>query len=401
MAARTGGTDVSRVSDTSRAAWRSVLESREVFTDRERFLDALEAPADDGLARLLGTDRGRPLIYVAQQVCADYQPTAVVKFAAARDLAASGRTAAALLWHDMDRAGSEKLAMRFVVTFGSKRVGIMLAPRSFKDREPRFIPVDRPRLDAAIDELGRWLANMLPRAELPDASARLEQLATALRAREIRTLAEANRALASCLLREQLGFVAPSAFVSELVAAGLLTERMNSLLQSLHDVISAFNEAIRELRAAGVDPGVRQLDPDYLPVRYACPRDGCRIPLTRIPDREGRVAVGRCRCGVEHRFELGDGTSSLGELGSTGRWSPDLTLPILLNDLASGVVAGRSSARYGLVLNEVVARALGERPIPMHLPAQLAYGGGAENQHDDGEAGALPSRGLLADYLLR
>jgi hypothetical protein len=79
-----------------------------------------------------------------------------------------------------------------------------------------------------------------------------------------------------------------------------------------------------------------------------------------------------CSCGARRRFHLGGRELSLGELEATGRWSPDVTLPVYLNDLAGGVVVGRSSALYGLVLDDVLERVLGRSPIPMLVPEDLA-----------------------------
>ena len=47
-------------------------------------------------------------------------------------------------------------------------------------------------------------------------------------------------------------------------------------------------------------------------------------------------------------------------------------MPVYHNDIASGWVAGRSTALYGLVFNEVLKKVLGRRPIPALVPAQLA-----------------------------
>lgn len=368
-------------------AERAFLGQRGVFVERAEFLERLERPRSDGLAALLGLGSESRLVYVAQQVCADYPSSVTAKFIAARDLAAGEDAAPVILWHDMDRAGSDKLAMRFVLPVGAERVGIPLAPRALKDREPRFIPVDRPRLQEAVTELDAWVSRAVPKDRVPDARARVERLADALLDGTVETLAEASRAVATCLLRERLAFEAPSAFVSELAGQGLMTEAMNALLAQLDEVVAVFNATVEDLLAAGVDPHIQALRDDYLPLRYSCPRDGIRIRLTRVRDGAQQLAVGRCRCGAEHRFELGGDSPTLGALETDGNWSPDVSLPMLLNGLVSGVVAGRSSARYGLVLNAVLERALGRRAVPMLLPRELA------------DPGPAPSSTLLLEYL--
>jgi hypothetical protein len=354
---------------------RGVLEDRGLFTSREDFLSQLEPPADRRLAALVGLGEAPRLVYVAQQVCADYPASVTAKFAEARDLSTSGGTAVAVLWHDMDRSGSDKRAMRFILPLGSEPVGIWLVSRKLKDREPRFIPIERGRLEQAVGELEAWLAIAVPRPRLPFARVRLEGLADVLMAERIQTLADANRAIASLLLREQIGLEAPEAFTSELADGGLFIDAMNALLAHLEGVVCEFNAAREDLLGVGIDPHVRPLSADYLPLRYSCPRDGARIRLRRVAEGTRQLAVGACRCGAEYRFDLGTGTATLGELEANGRWSPDITLPILLNEFVSGVVAGRSSAVYGLVLGAVVARVLNDRPVPMLLPTKLAANG--------------------------
>jgi hypothetical protein len=366
---------------------RGALEDRGVFTARPDFLAALAPPGDGRLAAFLGLGKARCVTYVAQQVYPDYPPSVTAKFAAARDLSTSGGTAVAVLWHDMDRAGSDRQAMRFVLPLGAERAGIWLASRKLKDREPRFIPIDRRGIEQAIGEIGAWLDRAVPGPRLPFARARLEALADVLLHEDIETLAQANRAAASYLLRDQLGFEAPGAFTSEVAGAGLLTDAMNALLAHVEGVVSVFNAAREELLADGIDPGVQPLSSDYLPVRYSCPRDGVRIRLRRETEGARQLAVGACRCGADYRFDLGTETATLGELEATARWSPDITLPILLNGFVSGVVAGRSSAAYGLVLGSVLARALNRRPVPTLLPPTLAA------------SGLEGDRGLLHDYL--
>src|ERR687891_95790 len=92
---------------------------------------------------------------------------------------------------------------------------------------------------------------------------------------------------------------------------------------------------------------------------------------TRATAMTGGAPCPRCACGAFYRFHLGSRSLSVGEVAATGRWSTDVTLPIYLNDLASGIVAGRSSAMYGMVLNEVLEKVLGRRPVPMLLPPDL------------------------------
>jgi hypothetical protein len=70
-------------------------------------------------------------------------------------------------------------------------------------------------------------------------------------------------------------------------------------------------------------------------------------------------------------FDLGRDGTDLAKLVATGRWSIDVSMPLHHNDLASGWVAGRSTALYGLAFNEVLERVFGRRPIPMLVPRDL------------------------------
>ena len=69
-----------------------------------------------------------------------------------------------------------------------------------------------------------------------------------------------------------------------------------------------------------------------------------------------------------------------------------MLLPTLLNDLASGVVAGKSSAIYGMVLNRVLREALDKEPIPMLVPEGLTS--------PDAPDARLVADSLMVTYLM-
>lgn len=251
-----------------------------------------------------------------------------------------------------------------------------LAHRSLGDREARFVPVDRERLEQLFADLGTWIEQRNPDRRA-DARARVDALSEAVLSRPVGTLSAANRALADHLLRAQLGLDVPSVLLSALLERGLLTGSLNGYLAALDDVVGVFNAAIDVLLTMGVDPHVRPLADDYLPLFWSCPRCGVRRRLAHERAGTDHYAAVVCRCGAEYRFHLGSGTLSLGELEASDRWSPDVSVPVHLNHLASGIVGGRSSALYGMVLNEVMERALGMRPIPILIPPGLPADAGA------------------------
>lgn len=344
---------------------RAFLEERGVLLSLEPFLAGLSPPVTDGLPEV--GDLDRPFVYSAHQIQSDYAPSVTAKLRALREVAGQSRVAAVAVWLDMDRIGSNKLSSSIVWPHGGKSV--RLAPQRSKEMEPRFAPVDRQRLEEAVAELGTWA-----RSAVGDAAAeRHARLSEAILSGEPATLAEVNLRITSLLVREQVELRASSVLVSDLAGRGLLAPAIDAVLADLAGFVAVFNAAVDELLAADVDPQVRHLDEGYLPLRYACPSDGSRCTLRHGRRGLEHVAEARCRsCGTAYSFHLGTSTLSGDEVMATGRWSPDVTLPALLNDLFSGVIVGRSSGLYGLVLNEVVAKVLGGTPIPMLVPEDLA-----------------------------
>lgn len=347
---------------------RGFLEARGVFTDTQAFVNRLRPPADESMSGLLGLERGSLPVYLAQQAQADYGPSIVCKFQAGRDLAGVHAVAPVGIWQDMDRTGAHKEQTTLTWPGAGGEGSIRLAPQRFKHLETRFVPVEPSRLEAAAAALEAWASSL---EEGDEALVRAARLADLLRGTEHRTLSRVNHAIASHLLREHLGFEPPDIFVSELASGGLITGAVDAVVSTIDDVVSVYNLAIEALAAAGVDPVVRPLGPGYLPLHYSCPKDGTRCRLVHERAGPDHFAVTECRCGTAYRFHLGGASLSIEELAATGRWSPDVTLPIYLNDLASGLVAGRSSALYGLVLGEVLQRVLGARPVPMLVPDGL------------------------------
>src|SRR5262249_3253351 len=94
-------------------------------------------------------------------------------------------------------------------------------------------------------------------------------------------------------------------------------------------------------------------------------------------------------CDAAYRFSLGSGPLSVAAVAHTNRWSPDGTISLMQNDLGSGVVAGKSSAPYSLILNEGRVRGLGKEPVPIRVPAAPA----APSPADE------PRPGILYQYL--
>jgi hypothetical protein len=345
---------------------REFLEGRGVLLSEDAFVGGLGPPARNGLRDVVDIGREH-LVYAAHQLQCDYPLSVAEKLRTLGHVGGHDGVAPVTLWLDMDRTGSNKMNTTIVWPRGGASVRV--APQRFKDREPRFVPVERARLEEVAARLEQWARSLGNDGAID----RHRRLAEALLSEDVVTLADANLRLTSVMLEGHLRLEVPSVLISDIAENALLTEAVDAAVADLDGFVAVFNSAVDSLVAANVDPQVRHLGDGYLPLRYSC--DNCDARCTLVHRREGpdHFAETRCRsCGTEHRFHLGAGTPSAGEVIASGRWSMDVTLPALLNGLVSGVVVGRSSALYGLVLNEVVSKVLGGVPIPMLVPLRLS-----------------------------
>lgn len=349
-------------------AGRQLLADLGVFSDAGEFARRLRAPADGTLARALALDRAHP-VYVHQQTQVDYPGSVASKYRAAVALRNHRDVSPVALWIDTDRA--KTASSTIVIRSGGDQFRRRLVPHRLREVETRFITVDLDHVRAALTALGRWLDERLPSFSRARMRVRLRQLHDSLAAPEIQTLAEANLALSSVMLRERLGFAPSSMLVSQAAGSGMLETGLDGVLNEIDDVIAVFNAQVYALTSADIDPCVHALPDDYLPLHFSCPRDGLRRRLVHQREGADHLAVAACRCGTTYRFHLGAHRLSAAELVATGRWSVDVCLPLFVNGFVSGMVAGRSSASYGLVLNQVATKVLGTSPVPMLVPADL------------------------------
>jgi GTP cyclohydrolase II len=267
----------------------------------------------------------------------------------------------------MDSARSERFGARVVLVSGKRRRGVWLVPSDIGDVEPRFITLDPQRLREACAEIEAWAVDASTSGA--EARARVQRLAALLEGAE--TLAQAARAIADELVRVQIGLDAHSTTAAEMVAGGLLKDSVEDYLANLDTVVAVFNETVAELIALDIDPTLRPLPDDHLPLRYSCPGDGTRMRLSRENRAGDMFAVATCDCGERYEFRLQRGRGALDELDATGRWSIDASMPVHHNDIASGWVAGQSTGLYALLFNAVLERVFGKRPIPILVPARL------------------------------
>ena len=350
----------------------ALLRDEGVLLDRRPFLGAISPPPKGALAHLSQPSRrddgrARPVVYMGQQLSVDYGASVFAKLALLSELGATHDLHGCALWVDVDRAGSDKRMTVISWPRGDGRVGVSMAPPGSKNREPRFISIEKRELFKALDRLRTYLGEAGVSRRGLDRYAHLRDV---LSRRPADTLAALSAEVTDLLLAEYGIRLAPVR-LSSLLEERDLTEQVEACLNALPRVIEVFNRAVLYFRERGIDPLLRPLADDYLPLHISCASDATRLPLRRRDEPGGAYAVATCRCGATYRFRLGRRELSFDEIVQTHRWSPDVLLPTLVNDLASGVVAGKSSAIYGMVLNRVLREALDKEPIPMLVPEGL------------------------------
>jgi hypothetical protein len=353
----------------SSPAGLSFLESAGVLASSQQFKEQLTAPAKAYLVGLLGAE-GTRLVCSGQQVYVDYQSSVLSKIQLLRDLGRDPAIFPFFLWVDTDRSGSDNLASKFA--WPSKKGAVTILPPGTRDVELRFANLDAAQLSSAIDKLETHLRQSGQKRQ--GAKGRYLRLRAFFTDPPATTLSEFNLRLSEFLLAQVLDFTPRSLLLSELLAEAEVWEEVDGALNDLIGVVRVFNEARQSLVGRDVDPQVGPLDEHYLPLFYSCDADATRLRLYHQIDRGDHFATADCKCGRSYRFYLGNGRLSVAEVARSGRWSLDVCFPIFLNDFVSGYVAGKSSALYLIVLNQVLRKVLAKRPVPILVPESLRHG---------------------------
>jgi hypothetical protein len=355
----------------SSPAGLSFLESAGVLVSGQQFKEQLGAPVKAYLAGLLDAE-GTCLVCSGQQVYVDYQASVLSKLQVLRDLGRDPTIFPFFLWVDTDRSGSDNLASKFAWPAPSKKGAITILPPGTRDVELRFAGLDAAQLSSAIDKLETHLRQSGEKR--PGAKERYLRLRAFFTDPSAATLSEFNLRLSEFLLAQVLDFTPRSLLLSELLAAPEVWEHVDGALNDLAGVVRVFNEARQSLVGRDIDPQVGPLDEHYLPLFYSCDTDATRLRLYHQIDRGDHFAAADCKCGRSYRFYLGNGRLSVAEVARSGRWSLDVCFPIFLNDFVSGYVAGKSSALYLIVLNQVLRQVLAKTPVPILVPESLGHG---------------------------
>ena len=354
------------------------LEKEGVFTNQQDFKGQLERPIKSNLADDLGTNK--KLICSGQQIYVDYQQSVLGKIELLQEMEQDEALFPFFLWVDTDRSGSDNLIAKLAWPKASKKGPVTILPPRSREVEERFVSLDPAQLTSAADKLETHLRQAEEHVE--GAKERYEQLRNIFTDQSPGVLSEFNFRLTDFLLNNVMGYMPPSVMLSELLHKEVFLEELNLFVNHIADVVKVLNWAIERLAARGIDPQIRPLAEDYLPLFFSCEVDDRRLRLSHQIEGKEHFAVTTCKCGQEYRFHLGRNELSVGEISRTDRWSPDVCFPIFVNDLVSGYVAGKSSAIYLMVINQVLRYTLNKRPVPILVPNGLAAKETNGNQYD-------------------
>lgn len=353
---------------------RAFLHNRGIFTEPTEFTAALQAPARPELSsrlELVGEVENIKLVCSGQQIYVDYHSSVLAKIALLHRLDALEGITPFFIWHDTDRSGSDALITKFDWPMRGKTYPIKIAPPGNGEIEARFVEMDPALVLKSLETLKNYAyqSNFDDKARTRQ---RFSGLGEVFLQNSQANLSEFNYRVTSFLLEQQMGWNPPALMLSSLLVHNVLAAEVELILNNLKGFIRVYNTAIEDLSRQGVDPQVRPLSEDYLPLHFSCENDNRRLRLQHaILDGE-HYGVTECKCGREYRFFLGQKTLSIAQIAQTGRWSPDVSLPVLLNRQVSGLVMGKSSALYGLIMKEVLAKVLDQAPVPFLVPKTLA-----------------------------
>jgi len=355
------------------------LASKGVFTSQQQFRESLKVPAQSDLAMRLGVN-GKKLICSGQQLYIDYRQSVLSKILTLQEFEDDSSLFPFFLWVDTDRSGSDSLITKFAWPAHRKKGPIRITPPGIKDIESRFVQLDAVQLRSAIDTLGTHLrqSNVIRKS----AKSKYQEFRTFFDHESSGILSGFNHQVTYFLLDNHLGYSPNSMILSDTLNRSFITEEVNLMVNQLDEVIKIFNKSVHSMQELGIDPQVDFRNQDYFPLFYSCNVDDQRLRLYHVVEAGGHAAVGTCKCGEMYRFNLGQTTLSIEEIAETQRWSPDVLMPAYFNDFVSGYVAGKSSALYLLIINDVLQRVLGKTPVPILVPESLGRSNTMPDQGD-------------------
>jgi hypothetical protein len=334
---------------------------------------AVRASANDfaeaaGIARPVMREDG-PIAFAGQQPYVDYYPAVPVKLDA---LAACGG-ASFYAFADYAPLRSDPWMSRtelpsVAAVDGVLRLSFVRSLRTWQGRDLRFVPPPDVALLALIGEKLKGLITDASRHAAfakSDAYAHLRELLAGYE--DARTRAHSLSdftAIASARLFQRLGFSLPFVLLSELIGR-------DELLPSISETLSIFIRE-RALVVEAVNEAIAFDDGNEL---HFTRKESDHVSLAIAGEDGIRRAVRLVMNGGDHLLVAGGETFNVGRADAAslvvflkqlrGRWSLDVFAPLFLFRLGvAGIVNGRGSIRYSLVLGHVMRRLFGERHPP-------------------------------------
>ncbi len=347
------------------------LASNDIWIDPDDFMARLAPPVQRGLLDTEGAEHRKP-IYALQQIYVDCTQSMLDRIRLLDHLDAHPDCHPFFLWIDTDLSGTDALMHRFHWPLFNKTVSVRISAGAHDSRELRFIPIETARLEQALDKLNIYLGQSITgrkKATRSRVRDRFEQLKAVFLQQPDEMLSALNYRVVHYLLNQQTGFNPTPMIVSNLLDRDVITGDINMYLNHLDAAIDTFNDAVEALRAQDIDPKVKPLAADYLPLHFSCLDCHRRLHLHRERQGEDQFATATCKCRRQYRFYLGRRELSIDDIARAGPWSPDVSLTLFLNDFVSGYIGGGSSGiYYGLVMKAVLENVLHKRRVPILLP---------------------------------
>ena len=345
-----------------------LLRAASATDDFESFAAACaRGPVPEGLTRSVGEaarafaeragiDAGEPGggVFGGQQPYVDYYPAVLAKLDAVE--ACGGFWAFA----DFAAVRSDPWMSRTWIPSASAPGGLLrlgfYPTRAHAGKDLRFVP---PPDDAALRQVEAKLRQTLRESTVPRSRARVQALMAEYRQAQRRAVnaAEFNSIWSARVFR-RLGYRLPLVSESEWLARDdvlpAIAETLALFIEDNDALLDAVDEA---MRVPGVSFTAKPRG--HVPIAVAEARTGLRQRV-RFERRGGEIVL----IAGDETFR-GDLAGILRSLN--GRWSLDVFSPIFLFRLGvRGIVAGRGSMRYTLVLGRVM-EALAGRPLPPNL----------------------------------
>jgi hypothetical protein len=321
-------------------------------------------------------DRGVQVCFAGQQPYVDYYPAVLAKLDALEEC----RGASFYAFADYAPLRSDPWMARTALPSAGAQDGLLplrfhRSARTHHGKDLRFVPPPDPavladvaqQLKGMITQTAKWL----PRDSFSKtaAFARLQFLLNDYEEARLRARnAGEFNSFWSARVFHRLGFRLPLVSLSELLSRDELLPSVAATLAVFIKHNNLFIESINEALQFddGGDLNFSRKAPGHIPLALADPESGVRrsLRLSRIGSDYLLVSSS----GTEEVFNIGRADSDaledlLRHLG--GRWSLDVFTPLFLFRLGiAGIINGRGSIRYSLVLAHVMNRLFGESHVP-------------------------------------